>query len=64
MEDPEGVTIPEGAGGDLGEAMSSSMISFPSPPRPMGIDQRSPSIDGTLKTSLKADSLVDTGYRM
>ena len=69
MEDSEGVTIPEGGG--LGEAISSSpssksssVISVPSPPGPMGIDPRSSSIDVTLRTSLKADLLENTGHCM
>ena len=66
MEDSAGVIIPEGGG--LGEVMSSSpssksssVISLPNPPGPMGIDPRSSSMDVTFRTSLKADLLANTG---
>ena len=65
MDASEGVMAPEGGG--LGEARSSSpssksssVISLPSPPGPMGIDPRSSSIDVTLSTSLKADLFANT----
>ena len=66
MEDSEGVIVPEGGGLDevissSPSSKSSSVISLPNAPGPMGIDPRSSSIDVTFKTSLKADLLANTG---
>ena len=65
MEASEGVMAPEGRG--FGEARSSSpssksssVISLPSPPGPIGIDPRSSLIDVTSRTSLKADLFANT----